>query len=88
MHRTQATFDFIYQLAGRQLHGNPAWYCLDYRPGGGRLAGCLACWIDGWVVPGLTGGLRGCLPGCMLNRDLPATAQAAAALAAYHLPMF
>lgn len=33
MARTQATFDFVYSLAGRQLHGDPSWYSLDYRPG-------------------------------------------------------
>ncbi|KAL4440424.1 hypothetical protein ABPG75_003425 [Micractinium tetrahymenae] len=32
MPRTRATFDFIYSLAGRQLHGDAAWFDLDYRP--------------------------------------------------------
>lgn len=33
MPRTRATFDFVYGLAGRQLHGDPAWFCLDYHAG-------------------------------------------------------
>ncbi|PRW39255.1 Rossmann-like alpha beta alpha sandwich fold [Chlorella sorokiniana] len=32
MPRTQATFDFIYGLAGQQLHGDPRWFKLEYRP--------------------------------------------------------
>ena len=49
MPRTQATFDFIYQLAGRQLHGDPAWYCLDYRPGGTGGLVAAACWLPFWL---------------------------------------
>ena len=61
MHRTYATFDFIYQLAGRQLHGDPAWYCLDYRPGGDRQAGCLVCLLlSGWPLAWLAASLAAC----------------------------
>jgi hypothetical protein len=33
MPRTQATFDFIYRLAGTQLYGDPGWYQLQYQAG-------------------------------------------------------
>ncbi|PSC72031.1 Rossmann-like alpha beta alpha sandwich fold isoform B [Micractinium conductrix] len=32
MPRTAATFDVVYALAGTQLHGDPSWFHLDYRP--------------------------------------------------------
>lgn len=67
MPRTQATFDFVYGLAGRQLHGDPAWYRLEYRAGK-RGAGCVWRWwwwhVHDYVV--LSGGRAadGCVELC------------------------
>lgn len=33
MPRTQATFDFVYRLAGQQLHSDAGWHRLHYHAG-------------------------------------------------------
>lgn len=45
--RTRATFDTVYGLAGRQLHGDPAWFALDYWPGAHAVLACavLCAWL-------------------------------------------